>query len=193
MPNRVRLMEDNPDLSKQLWNQMHAWLKENGFGNAIDEFGDKWECCNINDRFRLVKYKAGEKFSIHEDGVYEKSSYERSFATFMVYLNDVDEELGGATFFIDHNVRIQPKQGLCVVFFVDNLLHCGEKLESGEKYLFRTDIMYRLSRAKDFKLRKEIYEAKKTAESAQDTQSYIFWNKYEGLKSYYKSLDVESK
>jgi len=56
----------------------------------------------------------------------------------MIYLND--NFVGGETTF--RNLKIHPKKGSCLVFFHD-LEHEGTKLISGEKYILRTDIMYR--------------------------------------------------
>jgi 2OG-Fe(II) oxygenase superfamily len=179
--NRTRVITDRPDLAASIWEQMSDWLIDN-YGEITDNLGDVWECSGINERFRLIKYKGGDNFNVHEDGVYWKEWNERSFVTFMVYLNDVEEEDGGATHFLDHGIRVQPKEGLCVVFKVDGLLHCGEPLLKGEKYLFRTDIMYRLKTGKDEEILKSLYDIMKTAE---DTSNYKLWDTYHRIKANY--------
>merc|ERR1712170_135607 len=68
---------------------------------------------------------------------------ERSFITFIVYLNEGFE--GGATTF--YNVGIKdpvpcvPETGKALIFQHD-ILHEGSKLLKGQKYAFRTDVMY---------------------------------------------------
>ena len=76
--------------------------------------------------------------------------------TVNVYMNDVPREHGGATrFFPDETpsrfspgeavLSVQPEAGLGVVFRQPpgaELLHDGELLTGGTKYLFRSDVMY---------------------------------------------------
>jgi hypothetical protein len=186
---RARLISDSHEWADRLWKQLKPWIFANGYGEVRDDLGDLWECSGINGRFRLVKYEATQDFRLHEDGYYEKSWDERSFATFMVYLNDVPEECGGATFFTDHSIRIQPREGLCVVFFVEGLMHCGEMLKAGEKYILRTDFMYRLKEVKDPDMRKAIYQSQKAAENSTDKPSkeWKHWAHYYELREKYLS------
>ena len=161
------------------------------WNDAKDEFGDTWQCSGINERFRLIKYDPGDQFKCHEDGFYQESWDKRSFATLMIYLNDVPAESGGSTLFIDHGIRIHPKQGTCVIFFVDGLRHIGEKLTAGNKYLFRTDLMYDLMLASDLDLKKQIYETMKAAEadfSKEKIESGVLWKKYFKLKEEYQEM-----
>ncbi|KAL3426844.1 hypothetical protein PVAG01_00353 [Phlyctema vagabunda] len=74
--------------------------------------------------------------------------------TINIYLNNVDESHGGATRFLEpinpsteinsENTvlsKVQPLRGTAAIFH-DNVLHDGEELTAGVKYLLRTDIMY---------------------------------------------------
>ncbi|KAF2070499.1 hypothetical protein CYY_008182 [Polysphondylium violaceum] len=104
----------------------------------------EWDINSCNDLWRLCKYGPGGKFLSHYDGIYVKDTYNRSFFTFMIYLNDVP--VSGATRFLDKNcdtakVKIQPKAGSVLVFQHD-IWHDGEILNDGEKYIIRSDIMY---------------------------------------------------
>lgn len=76
---------------------------------------------------------------------------DRSYFTVQLYLNDIPEENGGATQFIEeefkHNIErkvlnVQPKTGLALIFEQD-LLHQSTELLNGIKYTIRTDIMCR--------------------------------------------------
>ncbi len=86
----------------------------------------------------------------HRDGHYVRSPEEISLLTFMVYLNDGYE--GGYTRFDLPNsadaVVIEPKAGSALVF-AHPYLHEGQTVQSGVKYVLRTDVMYRTVTAKD--------------------------------------------
>ncbi|KAG8909904.1 hypothetical protein FRC01_006655, partial [Tulasnella sp. 417] len=55
---------------------------------------------------------------------------------------------GGATRFKGFNtpgvvVDVEPRVGRVLIFEQETLYHTGEKLLEGEKYVVRTDLMYR--------------------------------------------------
>ncbi len=188
---RNRLMFDNADLADYLWERIEDKIKIN---ETLDHHGDLWKSCGLNPRFRLVKYDENDSFSTHEDGFYEKSYRERSFATLMIYLNTLEKCDGGITHgqtnFIEHGFQIIPQKGLCVVFLVDGLLHNGEKVLKGYKYILSTDIMYSLSTAKDRSIKEELFELKKEAISCEEwsEKSHSIWTKYFDLERKYSSI-----
>jgi hypothetical protein len=96
----------------------------------------------LNERFRYYRYDVGQTFRMHYDGSFERSSLEGSALTFMIYLND--GFAGGATAFYEHDgtprVRVAPVQGMALVF-EHRQLHEGASVESGRKYVLRTDVM----------------------------------------------------
>eukprot|EP01132_Coremiostelium_polycephalum_P004710 gene4710-5882_t len=111
----------------------------------------RWDLLGLNELWRLCKYNPGGKFLAHYDGLYEKDKYTRSFLTFMIYLNgDVD---GGNTRFLNAKLsakdegyvvaRVVPKVGSVLVFQHD-LFHDGDTVQSGLKYIIRSDVMYSL-------------------------------------------------
>lgn len=155
LDTRNRLMFHSEELAEILWNRLVPYFDKKV---VIDEFGDEWTAYGTNDRFRLVKYDTNDEFALHEDGFFYNNYDERSFATFMMYLNDVDEENGGATTFVDHSIKLQPKEGLCLAFLVDRLFHKGDPITSGEKYILRTDVMYRCTKMKNKEMRKKMYD-----------------------------------
>jgi len=64
----------------------------------------------------------------------------------MVYLNEKFE--GGKTIFYNKagevTHQVTPKTGLAIVFFqTSKYPHIGAEIESGTKYILRTDVMYR--------------------------------------------------
>lgn len=97
----------------------------------------------INTYFRFSKYDPGGYFSIHRDGFNEDKG-RRTFMTINIFLNDNDEFEGGSTsFYIDKRKKVMsvtPKVGRGVIF--DRAIyHCGDRVVSGNKYLFHTDVM----------------------------------------------------
>ena len=88
--------------------------------------------------FRIYKYSPGQRFKMHRDGSYIRNEHEKSFYTFLIYLNDDFE--GGETEF-EGLFTVAPKKGSALVFH-HPLRHEGKTLISGLKYVLRTDIMY---------------------------------------------------
>jgi hypothetical protein len=99
----------------------------------------------LNSRIRLCKYSPGGKFAAHYDSPISHDG-QTSIYTVMAYLNDVNEEAGGATRFYSEvapetpPVCISPRRGSVVVFRHD-IAHDGEELREGMKYIMRTDVM----------------------------------------------------
>ena len=97
----------------------------------------------------------GQRFGIHCDAVFQRSLSEKSFYTVNIYLNSGKTEFeGGRTCFYnlkqkgrgyDMTVGVQATPGLALMFnqYPEQIYHDGEKVESGVKYLMRTDVMYR--------------------------------------------------
>ncbi len=91
----------------------------------------------FNERFRFYRYEKGQYFDWHNDGIYVRSNKEESMLTFLIYLNDNFK--GGATMLSWDT--IQPQLGMALIF-PHRLLHRGVEVESGIKYVLRTDVMY---------------------------------------------------
>jgi len=137
--NNDRLIVDDAALADFLWQRLGAFMPR--------VFKKKWQPVGINERFRYYRYDPGQKFDWHHDGYYERDSGERSFFTFMIYLNDAFE--GGETAFVlkgdaltdGRNLKIRPKTGMALLFY-HPLLHTGEAVRAGRKYVLRTDVMF---------------------------------------------------
>ena len=97
----------------------------------------EWQLTGVNERLRFYRYDVGQQFEWHRDGYFERANGERSRLTFMVYLNDEFE--GGETSFDD--CVITPEQGMAL-FFTHEILHKGEPVTQGRKYVLRTDVMF---------------------------------------------------
>ena len=131
----------------------HTFLNE-GFGMT-----GEWKLHSLNSRFRLCKYHPGGHFGPHYDSDFVIDPMrKRSLKTFMIYLNDNYE--GGTTNFAEsHDMNKDEVQGIycsppdkvyaslkacrgdCLVFD-HRLLHEGQQVTNGMKYLIRSDIMY---------------------------------------------------
>lgn len=112
----------------------------------IDPYPGRFELQGLNERFRLCRYDVGQSFKKHCDGSFNRGHKYWSFLTLMVYLND--EFTGGKTIFYDKSNQvtheIRPKTGLAIVFFqTSKYPHIGEEIQTGRKYILRTDIMYK--------------------------------------------------
>ncbi len=92
----------------------------------------------LSPYFRFYKYLSGQRFNMHKDGRQNIDGNETLF-TFLIYLNE--GFLGGETLFRQGNLKISPKKGSAILF--EHILwHQGIKVESGVKYVLRSDIVY---------------------------------------------------
>lgn len=100
----------------------------------------------LSGNFRFYKYEPGQKFKRHRDGnVLEEGGI--ALVTVLVYLNTVDPYDGGFTNMCDrmleNPVLVQPLEGR-VLMFDHSLMHSGDELKNGVKYVLRTDLIYSL-------------------------------------------------
>lgn len=106
------------------------------------------QAAGLNECFRACKYEPGGHFAPHVDGEFDRhgDGRERSYLTFMVYLNGQLD--GGATNFICRvegqriKVPVPPETGMALVF-PHELVHEGAVLQSGRKFILRTEVMYK--------------------------------------------------
>jgi prolyl 4-hydroxylase len=129
--NNERVMFDDVALARDLFARIAAQLPS--------------PLCNmepvgVNERFRCYRYTTGQRFAPHFDGAFARDSNERSLLTYMVYLNE--GFAGGETAFLDYDVTAVPRTGSALLF-QHHMLHEGVSVESGIKYVLRTDVMYR--------------------------------------------------
>ena len=85
---------------------------------------------------RFYKYAPGQRFKMHKDGPWHEDGL-TSQLTLLVYLND--GFTGGDTDFRDF--RVKPDTGAALLFIHDTW-HEGAAIESGTKYVLRSDVMY---------------------------------------------------
>ncbi|WP_374347245.1 2OG-Fe(II) oxygenase [Chitinimonas sp.] len=129
--NNARVIFDDPTLAATLFERARALLPQQCSG---------WELAGLNERWRFYRYAPGEYFKWHKDGCFQRSEREESMLTLLIYLNH--DFVGGETQFKWESVK--PETGLALVF-PHRMLHQGAEIQSGSKYVLRTDVMYRLA------------------------------------------------
>ena len=128
--NNTRVMEDVPDRAGWLWERIRPFLPK-----RVHD----WHVVGLNERFRYYRYDPGQYFRWHVDGSYVRSPVEQSLLTLMVYLNDGFE--GGSNDFAEIGT-VAPERGMALLFD-HRVLHQGAPVQTGRKYVLRTDVMYR--------------------------------------------------
>jgi len=139
----TRVVVDDEAFAKSLFDRVRHIIPERR--DSID--GSSWRAISCNDHFRLCKYVPGQFFSKHEDSYFARTEDEVSFYTVNIYLNEEFEN--GATRFFDNDsdqpyAKYKPLTGSALIFehFTESLMHDGEEVQDGVKYLLRTDVMY---------------------------------------------------
>jgi hypothetical protein len=126
--NNDRVIVDDLTLAEQVWNRVKAFVPGMLLGR---------QARGLNERFRFYRYAAGQKFSWHADGPFQRENGELSLLTFMIYLNDTYK--GGATRF--ESLAVEGQRGMALVF-EHGLIHEGGEVSKGLKYVLRSDVMY---------------------------------------------------
>lgn len=140
--NNERVLVDDPSLAQDLFRRAEPLLPAVIEGKSLVGFNERW---------RFYRYRPGQTFKPHRDGSYLRmETWEESQITFMIYLND--GMTGGETrFFADVEqviqqhpyLSVQPKEGMALVF-LHPIWHEGAVVHSGQKYVLRTDAMYKV-------------------------------------------------
>ena len=127
--NNERVDWVSEELAEDWWDKLpHDLLPEIEGRKAI----------GLTPRFRFYRYTPGQKFNMHKDGRQEASG-NTTMMTLLVYLNEGYE--GGSTKFRQDDVEINAVTGQALIF-EHHLWHQGTIIESGSKYVLRTDIVF---------------------------------------------------
>ena len=136
--NNDRVLSDDAALANEMWRLAQGSIAATFKGRRA---------IGLNERIRFYRYDIGQKFDWHLDGFYRRPNGEESQLTLMVYLND-DFEGGGTSFTCGDRdrmrfepFRVQPSKG-AALFFHHRILHRGDPVTAGRKYVLRSDIMY---------------------------------------------------
>lgn len=141
-----RCMIDSPPCANEIFRRIRPFLPAT--------FNGSCKLVGMNERLRFLRYRPGNQFLPHRDGGFFKRDkageiVEESLFSILIYLNDVNVKngSGGSTRFLDPDdpvnsfVDIVPTAG-SVLIFEHRAFHQGTKVEAGEKYCVRSDIMY---------------------------------------------------
>lgn len=157
--NCTRYVTDDTDLAENWYGRIVDALEgtplKRKFMNAPwvnsqnDAAGAKvyHRAASLNERLRLLRYKQGQFFHSHNDATFVRGpnegerSGETSHVSVHVYLNQKFK--GGLTTFHGRgrHFDVKPRTG-SVLLFDHKILHEGQRVTHGKKYLIRTDVMY---------------------------------------------------
>lgn len=136
--NNDRVVLTDKELAAELWRRVATSLP------VLDGV-----CATgVDSNLRFYRYVPGQKFNRHRDGSVTNEAGETSKLSYLVYLNACD---GGATLFRDYvdidgrrekqELRIEPSPGSALLFR-HKRWHEGTPVNSGKKYVLRTDVFY---------------------------------------------------
>jgi predicted 2-oxoglutarate/Fe(II)-dependent dioxygenase YbiX len=129
--NNRRVIFDDPEWAHELFERVKDQVPQ-----EIHEMS----LAGVNERLRCYEYQAGQRFAPHSDGAFVRDDRERSWYTYMVYLNE-EFEGGETVFFVEPEVIIKPRMGSALLF-QHPIIHEGSEVRVGVKYVVRTDLMY---------------------------------------------------
>ena len=155
--NCTRYVVDDPDLADTWYERIADALMGTPFERKL--MSAPWveppgpagimvkRAVSLNERLRLLRYKQGEFFHSHNDATFVRGpnegdrAGESSHVSVQVYLNQKFK--GGHTTFHGRgrHLDVKPRTG-SVLLFDHNILHEGQRVTQGKKYLVRTDVMY---------------------------------------------------
>ncbi|MFT6704289.1 MAG: hypothetical protein ACJA2T_000827, partial [Gammaproteobacteria bacterium] len=153
--------------NKLIWNRCAALVNQYASENHSTQ------ALGLNSRFRFYRYQQADYFAPHTDGSWPGSevinqklitnAYDDRWSelTFLLFLSD-NYEGGRTQFFVNSQTGLPAKHGeeaqtisvrtplggvLCFAHGVHPLdcLHSSEAIESGAKYIIRTDVLFSLS------------------------------------------------
>lgn len=129
--NNTRIMWDDPDEANELLERVRDRVPTQLSG---------MELVGGNPRLRLYRYGVGEKHSAHWDTIVELADGVRSMLTLVFYLNEGFD--GGETDFVELGAVVTPRLGQALLF-QHRVMHCACEVRAGEKFVLRTDVLYR--------------------------------------------------
>ena len=136
--NRLRTVLTDQDAADAVWEQIepHVTKRRTHCGkDANYNYGGVGE---IPDG----EYVPGGSFGWHVDTCYAEGPHEVGMDTLLIYLND--DYVGGETVLklVPDTVVMTPKTGSAMAFY-HHQTHAGMQVQSGVKYLVRTEVLYR--------------------------------------------------
>ena len=117
--------------------------------HLIPEYFMGQRVIGLNNYFRFSKYYPGGRFGIHKDGINTDKDGNRAIMTLNIFLN-TPEKGGGTIFYKEPDEVFQDNYDIVLdarpipgrgALFYNQILHEGETVDLGLKYLIRTDVM----------------------------------------------------
>lgn len=147
--NNHRLISISHALADDIWGRLQPQLQFKDVHN-ITPLGfateGLWLPSGINEAFLFSRYKPGQYFKPHYDGMYKNEHQDISIFTITIYLND--DFTGGSVKFLRSKedptavYTYTPKKGDALIFNHD-VYHEGEEVANNSKYIMRSCIMFR--------------------------------------------------
>lgn len=141
--NNDRALIDDAAMAEWLFERLRAWLPSH-----VELAGETWTLVGLNPRFRVCRYRDGQRFARHRDGAWAPHPGVRSLLTGMLYLDDSAAFTGGMTRFFAGSEptaecigEVLPEAGTMIVFD-HTLWHDGAPVTRGTKQVLRTDVLY---------------------------------------------------
>ena len=126
-----RVIRDDPVIAEELFRRLRPHLP--GRISMLRLVG-------LNDRLRMYRYRAGQRFEPHMDHWYRPSENRVTLHTVLVYFND--DFAGGETRFQEQvEQTLIPKRGMAAIF-QHKIRHEGCPVRRGVKYAMRSDVIY---------------------------------------------------
>jgi prolyl 4-hydroxylase len=150
----TRCLLDDVALAKDWYERIATALKNTPFETKLknapwveNSSGTNPQAIGLNEHLRLLKYKRHQFFQAHYDSPFVRTTpngkhvCEMTCASVQIYLNQNFK--GGSTTFRsgDRYLDVKPRTG-SILLFEHNILHEGQAIIQGTKYLLRTDVMY---------------------------------------------------
>ena len=129
--NNTRVMWDDPAEADALLARVRARVPERLSGLVL---------AGANPRLRVYRYAEGQRHGAHWDTVVELGEGRRSMLTLVFYLNE--GFVGGETDFVELGARVAPRTGRALLF-QHRVMHRASEVQAGEKFVLRTDVLYR--------------------------------------------------
>jgi len=131
-------LEENFAIAEDLFDRLKHVLPPEYTGGKLH---------SVSDRIRFLRYTDGGELTRHQDvySVLDKQGRLKTTFSVMLYLSE--HFGGGHTAFWESNdpdsrrVDVVPREG-SVLIFDHTILHSGERVSAGRKYVLRTDIAY---------------------------------------------------
>jgi len=153
--NCTRYVFDDASLADNWFERITYALKDTPFERRLmnapwvdtRNSGKVQHAVTLNERLPLLRYKQGQFFHSHNDAIFVRPKEqgeragEKSYVSVQVYLNQKFK--GGNTTFHGRgrHLDVKPRTG-SILIFEHGILHEGQKVTQGKKYLLRTDVMY---------------------------------------------------